>query len=219
MAHRGYLANYRRRRWSRFAEYRIWLVQEALAGLSWDHALTLFRSSAARGIKEFRTNQLEEVRDALDFLLYDTITLEIRFAECAGSGGSYHLPGWSKEFVSYLLCLRDPSLFGIWQPYVPRALRLMGKGPPNLGKGHLGLGYLDLLDARGLGKRPDWPIFVRWTDIVTRSPGDISHLSSNGQRFTKVVCPFVERWDNLNTLTDLPGGIYGLAGYATGVAG
>ena len=147
VAHRGYLANYRRRRWSRFAEYRIWLVQEALAGLSWDHALTLFRSSGARGIKEFRTNQLEEVRDALDFLLYDTITLEIRFAECAGSGGSYHLPGWSKELVSYLLCLRDPSLFGIWQPYVPRALRLMGKGPPNLGKGHLGLGYLDLLDA------------------------------------------------------------------------
>ena len=146
-SHRGYLAEYRRRRWSRFAECRIWLAQEGLAGLSWDQGLTLFRSSGARGIKEFRTNQLEEVRDALDFLLYDTITLEIRFAECAGNGGSYHLPGLGKEFVSYLLCLRDPSLFGIWQSYVPKALRLMGSCPPNLGKGHLGLGYLDLLDA------------------------------------------------------------------------
>ena len=146
-ANRGYLAQYRRQRWSRFAECRIWLGQEALAGLSWDQGLTLFRSSGASGIKEFRSNQLEEVRDALDFLLYDTITLEIRFAECAARGGSYYLPGWGKEFVSYLLCLRDPSLFGIWQTYVPRALRLMGKCPPNLGKGHLGLGYLDLLDA------------------------------------------------------------------------
>ena len=146
-ANRGYLAQYRRQRWSRFAECRIWLGQEALAGLSWDQGLTLFRSSGASGIKEFRSNQLEEVRDALDFLLYDTITLEVRFAECAASGGSYHLPGMGKEFVSYLLCLRDPSLFGIWQTYVPRALRLMGLCPPNLGKGHLGLGYLDLLDA------------------------------------------------------------------------
>ena len=146
-ANRGYLAQYRRQRWSRFAECRIWSGQEALAGLSWDQGLTLFRSSGASGIKEFRSNQLEEVRDALDFLLYDTITLEVRFAECAASGGSYHLPGMGKEFVSYLLCLRDPSLFGIWQTYVPRALRLMGLCPPNLGKGHLGLGYLDLLDA------------------------------------------------------------------------
>ncbi len=146
-ANRGYLAQYRRQRWSRFAECRILLGQEALAGLSWDQGLTLFRSSGASGIKEFRSNQLEEVRDALDFLLYDTITLEVRFAECAASGGSYHLPGMGKEFVSYLLCLRDPSLFGIWQTYVPRALRLMGLCPPNLGKGHLGLGYLDLLDA------------------------------------------------------------------------
>jgi hypothetical protein len=146
-ANRGYLAEYRRRRWSRFAECRVWLAQEELAGLSWDQVLTLFRSSGASGIREIRTNPMEEVRDALDFLLYDTITLEIRFAECAAIGGSYHLPGLGKEFVSYLLCLRDPSLFGVWQSYVPRALRLMGKCPPNLGKGHLGLGYLDLLDA------------------------------------------------------------------------
>ena len=146
-ADRGSLSEYRRCRWSRFAECRDWLTQEALAGLSWDQVLTLFRSSGARGIKGFQTNQLEEVRDALDFLLYDTIMLEGRFAECAGSGGSYHLPGLGKEFVSYLLCLRDPSLFGIWQPYVLRALQLMGKRPSNLGKEHLGLAYLDLLDA------------------------------------------------------------------------
>ena len=84
---RGYLAEYRRRRWSRFAECRSWLAQEVLAGLSWQQALILFRASGARGIREFRTNQLEEVRDTLDFLLYDTITLEVRFAECAASGG------------------------------------------------------------------------------------------------------------------------------------
>ena len=62
-ASRGYLAEYRRLRWSRFAECRNLLAQEALAGLSWDHALTLYRSSGAKGIGEFRTNQLEEIRD------------------------------------------------------------------------------------------------------------------------------------------------------------
>ena len=141
------MAAYRRRGWSRFAECRSWLAQESLTELSWDQGLIPFRASGAREIRDFRTNQLEEVRDTRDFLLCGTITLEVRFAECASSGGSYHGPGMVKEFVSYILCLRDPSLFGIWQPYVPRALRLMSRCPTNLGKGYLGLGYLDLLDA------------------------------------------------------------------------
>lgn len=161
-ANQGYLAEYRR--WSRFAECRIWLAEEALAGLSWDQALTLFRCSGARGIRGFRTNQLEEVRDALGFLLYDAITLEVRFAECAASGGSYHLPGLGKEFVSYLPCLKDPSLFGVWHSYVPRALRLMGKCPPNLEKGHLGLGYLDLLDALQRVRQETGLADFRWVD-------------------------------------------------------
>ena len=168
----GYLAEYRRLRWSRFEEIRFWLTQEALAQLSWDQALTLFRASGARGIREFRTNQLEEVRDSLDFLLYDTITLEGRFAECASKEGSYHLPGMGKEFLSYLLCMREPQLFGIWQTYVPRALRLLGKCPPNLGKGHLGLGYLDLLDAlQGVRREAglaDFPAVDEYCFAVTR---------------------------------------------------
>ena len=138
---------YRKRRWGRLEEMQAWLEQESLASLTGEQAATLFRASGARGLRAFQNNSLEEIRDALDFLLYDTITLEGRFAECAATDGSYNLAGAGKEFISYLLCLRDPQLFGVWQPYTAKALKIMGRCPKNLGMGHLGLGYLDLLDA------------------------------------------------------------------------
>ena len=41
--------------------------------------------------------------------MYDTIRLEGRFQECAAEGGAYKSAGAEKEFVSYLLCLKDPN--------------------------------------------------------------------------------------------------------------
>jgi len=143
----GQLDRYRKRRWQRAKEYVAWLTQSALLEMSMDQALCLYRASGGIRGGQFRTNPVEEIRDSLDFLLYDTITLEGRFEECASEQGAYRLAGAGKGFISYLLCLRDPSLFGIWNPYVERALRALDLYPPTLGKGHLGLRYLDLLDA------------------------------------------------------------------------
>jgi hypothetical protein len=112
-----------------------------------DQALCLYRASGGTRCRQFQTNPIEEIRDSLDFLLYDTITLEGRFEECVSEQGAYRLAGAGKGFMSYLLCLRDPSLFGIWNPNVERALRLLNLYPPTMGRGHLGLGYLDLLDV------------------------------------------------------------------------
>ena len=146
----GQLDRYRKRRWQWAKEYVAWLTQSALADLSMDQALSIYRSGGGTHSGQFQTNPVEEIRDSLDFLLYDTITLEGRFEECVSEQGAYRLAGAGKGFISYLLCLRDPSLFGIWNPYVERALRALRAldlYPPTLGKGHLGLRYLDLLDA------------------------------------------------------------------------
>ncbi len=137
-----------------------------------DQALSIYRAGGGTRGRQFQTNPIEEIRDSLDFLLYDTITLEGRFQECASEQGAYRLAGAGKEFTSFLLCLREPSLFGIWNAYVERALRVLDMYPPALGKGHLGLRYLDLLDAlqevKQLAGLTDFPAVDEFCYAVTR---------------------------------------------------
>jgi hypothetical protein len=143
----GQLESYRRRRWGRAEEFAGWLAQTALPSLSMQQAMALYRASGGNRSGEFKTNPAEEVRDSLDFLLYDTIKLEGRFDECASDEGAYKLSGAGKEFMSYLLCLREPALFGIWNSHAERALRQWGLYPQTLKVGPVGIRYLDFLDA------------------------------------------------------------------------
>jgi hypothetical protein len=143
----GQLESYRTRRWRRVEEFTSWLDQSALPSLSIQQALDLYRASGGSQSREFKTNPIEEVRDSLDFLLYDTIKLEGRFDECVSNEGAYRLSGAGKEFMSYLLCLRHPALLGIWSNYAERALRLWGLYSETLKKGPMGIRYLDILDA------------------------------------------------------------------------
>ena len=112
-----------------------------------EQALVLYRASGGGKTGEFKTNSVEEIRDSLDFLLFDTIMLEERFGECASQEGAYNLAGTGKEFYSYLLCLRNPALFAVWNSHAERALRRLEIFPQSLRKGHLGLRYLDLLES------------------------------------------------------------------------
>lgn len=144
---RGQLDRFNQRRWRDAAIFIPWLEPEALTRLTQEQALRLYRASGGRQIKEFKTNSDEDVRDSLDFLLYDTITLEARFAECASNQGAFKLAGAGKEFISYLLCLKNPGLFAVWNSASERTLRRLGLFKPTMTKGHLGLGYLEVLDA------------------------------------------------------------------------
>jgi hypothetical protein len=144
---RGMLEDYWGRRWGRAEEYSRWLSDINLPSLSKEQAVALYRASGDRRSAEFNSNPLEEIRDSLDFLLYDTIKLEGRFDECVSEYGSYQLAGAGKEFVSYLMCLHDPGLFGVWNTSAERALRVLGRYTDTLRKGHWGLRYLDLLEA------------------------------------------------------------------------
>lgn len=170
----GRLDNYRKQRWERREEFARWLTEENLPCLKEKQALALFRGSGGRGTKEFKVNSIEDIRDALDFLLYDTVKLEGRFDECSSPGGAYKLAGAGKEFVSYLLCLRDPSLFAFWGSHSERALRKIGIYLRGLGKGNLGLGYIDLLEALQAVRRQiglaDFQAVDEFTYAVTR-PG------------------------------------------------
>ena len=143
----GKLRDYWQKRWGRAEEFSGWLSQVNLASLSMEQAASLYQASGGRRGAEFKSNPLEDIRDSLDFLLYDTIKLEGRFDECVAEGGSYQLAGAGKELMSYLLCLREPALFGVWNSSAERCLKSLGRYPDTLRKGHWGLRYLDLLEV------------------------------------------------------------------------
>ena len=141
------LAAYRRRRWGCRDEWAAWLQPAALAALQPQQAAALYRAAGGRETARFRANDIEALRDSLDFLLYDTIKLEGRFDECAADTGAYKLAGAGKEFVSYLLCLHQPRLFCVWNANAERLLRAYGQYPPAMRQGPVGIRYLDCLDA------------------------------------------------------------------------
>ena len=91
--------------------------------------------------------QLIQIGKDKGYLLYDEVKLEGRFDECAMEGGGFKLAGVGKEFISYLLCLREPSLFGIWNTNSERVLRRVGSRTAITQTGPLGIQYLDVLDG------------------------------------------------------------------------
>ena len=141
------LLNYRRKKWLRSGEFCQWLKQEELLTLTKDQAIELYRASGGRDISQFKTNTIEDIRDGLDFLLYDNIKLEGRFDECAASEGAYRMAGTGKEFPSYLLCLRNPGLFGVWNANAETLLKQTGLLPSAIKRGPIGIRYLDVLGA------------------------------------------------------------------------
>ena len=182
----GALDSYRRRRWSRAAEFSGWLEQDALTVLSPEQALRLYRASGGRESAAFSANPIEDVRDSLDFLLYDTIKLEGRFDECVAPEGAYKLAGAGKEFVSWLLCLRSPSLFCVWNSNSERMLRRAGLSPSAMKRGPAGIRYLDLLEALGrLGAQAGLPDFIAVDEMSWLStrlkPGKSEPLQAENQ--------------------------------------
>ena len=143
----GWLDAYRNRKWGRSGEFASWLEQPALESLEPPQALALYRASGGRNTTVFASVSIEELRDSLDFLLYDTIKLEGRFEECATADGAYKLAGAAEAFVSYLLCLREPGLFAVWNNNSERLLRRLGFYPASMKRGPVGIRYLDMLEA------------------------------------------------------------------------
>ena len=166
---------YRKRRWEKAAEFASWLDEDALAALEPEQALRLYRASGGRDGGGFSSNPIAEVRDSLDFLLYDTIKLEGRFDECVMDGGAYKLAGAGREFVSWLLCLRNPHLFGVWNSNAERMLRRMGAYPESMKRGPVGIRYLDLLEGlawvRSQAGLPDYIEVDVVAYLSTRSGG------------------------------------------------
>ena len=142
-----HLQKYRRRRWGRSGEFEGWIGEAALPKLTKEQALSLYAGSAGNRRQEFAANTIEDIRDSLDFLMYDTIKLEGRFHECAAEDGAYKLAGAGKEFISYLLCVRDHKLFAVWNSNAERAFRKLGVGTKPLRKSPLGISYIDMLEA------------------------------------------------------------------------
>ena len=155
----GLLDAYRRRRWPDGVGGEA-LAQETIARLEASDFGVLYRAAGGRRMAQFRTNPIAEVRDAADFLLYDRIKLEDRFAECAAPEGAFGLAGAGREWPAYLLTRREPTLFAPWNPHTERALRRWQILPPQLRRGHPGLCYIDLLDIlEGVRRQAGLPDF------------------------------------------------------------
>ena len=147
-AQAGELDAFRSRRWQYADDPAGWLEQDALATLTQSPGRRpLSRRPADAKSTSSAPIPSQKSGDAVDFLLYDTIKLENRFEECALETGGFGLAGAGREWPSYLLTLREPTLFAPWSPHTERALRRLGLLPPGLKQGHPGLCYIDLLDA------------------------------------------------------------------------
>ena len=142
-----HLQEYRRRRWSKLGEFPEWIGEAALPKLTIEQALSLYAGSAGNRRQEFAANTIEEIRESLDLLIYDTIKLEGRFQECAAEDGAYKLAGAGKEFVSHMLCVRDHNLFAVWNSNSERAFRKLDVCTKSLRKAPLGISYMDMLEA------------------------------------------------------------------------
>jgi hypothetical protein len=147
------LQKYRERRWGQRDKFAEWILESVLPSLSMEQALALYAASGGARRKEFVGNHIGEVRESLDFLLYDAVSLEGRFQECAAQDGAYKLLGAGKEFVSYLLCVKDPMTFATWNSTMERAMRKMKIPTKTLNKAPLGVAYVDLLNGAFLLRR------------------------------------------------------------------
>ena len=172
-------------RWDRLSQFQGWLQQEALPQLSTEQAHILYSASGGRKMKEFKTNTLDEIRDSIDFLLYDPLSLDGRFSECVDPEGAYTLKGSGKGFVSYLLCVRYSHLFGHWSSYSDRSLSLLGIARPKArklvqGQGTTYVQYLDLLwsvrRAAGMADFLELDRFLWWL----AKKGKEGNFSRNG---------------------------------------
>ena len=140
------LAKYRRRKWARSMEFAGWIDEAALTSLNMEQAQLLYAASGGTHRQNFNSNHIDEIRDSLDFLLYDTVKLEGRFQECADDAGAFKLTGAGKDFVSYLLCLAEPRLFAVWNANAEKVLRKLGLDVAAFRRSPVGIGYIDLLE-------------------------------------------------------------------------
>ena len=166
------LQKYRRRKWGKAREFAVWLGESALPDLSAEQAVSLYLASGGTRRQEFQGNRLDEIRDSLDFLLFDNIRLEERFQECAAETGGYNLAGAGKEFVSYILCVAQPTLFAVWNSNAEQALRKLGVNTKALKRGPMGIGYMDLLESLDVVRRdfglPDFKSVDEFAYSITR---------------------------------------------------
>ena len=171
-------------RWDKASQFQVWLQQDALPNLTQEQANSLYSASGARKGKEFKTNSLEETCESLEFLLYDPLSLDGRFSECVDPEGAYTLKGSGKGFISYLLCIRYPQLFGHWSTYSDRSLKILSISRPKARRSAQGQGttyvqYLDLLWSvrRGTGMA-DFQELDRFLWWLARE-GRVGRLSGN----------------------------------------
>ena len=121
----GEIDEFRQRKWGHFELVDELSQEQRLLSLSLEEAELIFRGLPIpqSNRSRFLSNSIKDIRESLWFLLYGEAPYEIRAWELLDELGGYRLIGVDRPFVSALLCIKDPLLFGLANARVERALR------------------------------------------------------------------------------------------------
>lgn len=140
----------RRKDWWEKLDYDKFITREAIDQLSAEDALKLYKNTGW-GVKlyphTFIENGIERIKDSLQYLLYGDAPLEERFTNVVDPNGSYKIKGTGREFASFLLCVKDPQEYGIWNGAVDDGLKLLKMTPRRKRGEKVGETYIKVLQV------------------------------------------------------------------------
>lgn len=142
----------RRRDWfdKPMEQIRPLLDKKHLRNLTLEEAGRIYNEMAVGGPrlypKTYIDNGLEKIKASLEYLLYGTDSLDLRFTNFAGNPESeYRLNGVGRAFASTALFLTDFQNYGIWNSAVDGGLRVLDMLPKR--KPVLGETYVQIVKA------------------------------------------------------------------------
>jgi hypothetical protein len=140
----------RRREWWGKLGVKELITEEGIERLDPDAALWLYKNvgwGAKLYPRSFLESGIDSIKKALKYLLYGADPVEKRFFHVVDSRGDLKLAGAAREFASFLLCMRDPKSFAIWNGAVDAGLKMLGFLPARTRGEHVGVTYTKICQA------------------------------------------------------------------------
>ncbi|MBI4201717.1 MAG: hypothetical protein HY532_01200 [Chloroflexi bacterium] len=123
------LKRIRQRKWGKVERAKSLIQEDTLRELTLAQAEELYRCLPVpqQGRSVFLTNPIEEIREALSFLLYEQLMYEIRVYEFLDQGG--WLKGGNLSLAAALLCAKDSDLYGPISSNTEKGLKVLEMVP------------------------------------------------------------------------------------------
>ncbi len=84
------------------------------------------KGSRTRKMSDFRSNDIQSIRESLYYVLYGDDSLHKRFSEVVDTDGSHKIHGGGHGFVSTLLHSFNPTKYAVWNNSAKNGLKALG---------------------------------------------------------------------------------------------